>query len=78
MLTLQKKTLSAAEIDAQSAFELPERETLALVNVFVTNVLNGVTINIPVQNNHVAVQVCAVIDAITQANMATLTCTVTP
>jgi hypothetical protein len=83
MLTLEKKTLTLADIDAQSAFELPSRETLALVNVIVNNVLNGLTINIPVQNNHVGVQVCAAITALndilvntaTGAPTATLTCT---
>ena len=44
----EKKALSAEQIDAQVAFELPDREMMALVNIIVTDVLN---------NNQVAVQV---------------------
>ena len=40
------------------------RELLALVNVFITNVLNNLSISIPVQNNNVAVQICAVVQAL--------------
>ena len=84
MLTLEKKTLTLADIDAQSALELPPRETLALVNVVVTNVLNNLTISIPIQNNHVAVQVCAAVTALndilvntaTGAPTAMLTCAI--
>ena len=36
-----KKELSIAELDAQSAFQLPAREMLALVTVVITNVLNN-------------------------------------
>jgi hypothetical protein len=64
MLTREKKTLTLADIDAQTTLELPSRETLQLVNVVVTNVLNGLTINIPVQNNHVGIQVCAAVTAL--------------
>ena len=64
MIAEQKKVLSVADVDAQAAFELPRRETLALVNVFITNVLNNLSVSIPVQNNNVAVQVCAVVQAL--------------
>jgi hypothetical protein len=77
VITAAKKHVSLADIDDQVAIELPARETLALVNVFITNVLNGNTVSIPVQNNHVAVQVCAVINALsTFPSLATpqLTC----
>lgn len=58
---MQKQRLA---IESQIALELPKREMLALINVFITNVLNGLTVNIPVQNNNVAVQVCAVVQAL--------------
>lgn len=41
----EKKQLSAAQIEAQAAFELPDREMMALVNVVL---LNGVDIAVPV------------------------------
>lgn len=34
-MLLEKKALSAADLEAQTAFELPERDMMALVNVFV-------------------------------------------
>jgi hypothetical protein len=37
---------------------------LALINVFITNVANNLSIRIPVQNNRVAVQVCAAVSAL--------------
>ena len=33
MITKDKKIFSVADMDTQAAFELPRRETLALVNV---------------------------------------------
>ncbi len=44
-MLLEKKALSAEEIEAQAAFELPEREMPALVNVIL---LNGADIAVPV------------------------------
>jgi hypothetical protein len=77
MITQEKKLLTVADIDAQAAFELPARETLALVNVFITNVLNNLSISIPVQNNNVAVQVCAVVQALNTILVGeSLTCTI--
>jgi hypothetical protein len=77
MVTADKKTLSLADIDAQTAFELPSRETLQLVNIVVTNVLNNLTVSIPIQNNHVAVEVCAVLNVLNAHIGTNLTCTVT-
>ena len=37
----------------------------ALVTVVISNVLNDLSISIPVQNNNVAVQVCAIVEALT-------------
>ena len=76
MLTAEKKTLTLADIDAQAAFELPSRESLALVNVVIANVLNGNQVTINVNNNHVAVQVCAIVQALNANNVANLTCTI--
>jgi hypothetical protein len=63
-MIVEKQRLAVADIESQVALELPKRDMLALVNVFITNVLNGLHINIPVQNNNVAVQVCAVVQAL--------------
>lgn len=75
-MTETKKLLTLDEIEGQTALELPARETLALVNVFITNVLNNLSISIPVQNNKVAVQVCAVVNALNAPLLTNLTCTV--
>ena len=61
---LEKKRLTAEAVDAQVALELPRRQMLALVNVIIRNVLNGLHVNVTVANNNVAVQVCAVVQAI--------------
>lgn len=50
----EKKVLGTEEIEAQEAFELPNREMLALVNVVA---LNGVTIAVPIG---IAANVCGV------------------
>ena len=73
-----KRTLSFEEIETQSVLELPNREMLALVNVFITNVANNLTVSIPVQNNKVAVQVCAVVNLLTTILTPpnALTCTI--
>ena len=77
MLTAEKKTLTLADIDAQAAFELPSRETLALVTVVINNVLNNNAVTVNVNNNHVAVQVCAAVNLInTIIAPTTLTCTI--
>jgi hypothetical protein len=53
----EKQLLTAEDIEAQSAIELPSRETLALVNVFVTNVLNNNTVQVPIS---AAANICGV------------------
>jgi hypothetical protein len=75
----EKKAITLAELDAHSAFELPNREML-LVTVVITNLLNNLSISIPIQNNQVAVQVCAIVEAIDVdllGNVNTLDCTIT-
>jgi len=59
----EKKRLSAADIAAQAALELPDRQMM-LVTIVVTNVLNNLSIDVDVKNNNVAVQVCAVVQAL--------------
>ncbi len=53
-----KKALSIAELEAQSAMELPDREMM-LVTVVITNLLNNNTVEIDVRNIQVAAQICA-------------------
>ena len=53
-----KKMLSLAELDSQTALELPDRE-LMLVTVVITNVLNNNTVEIDVRDVNVAAQICA-------------------
>jgi len=55
----EKKQLSAAQIEAQAAFELPDREMMALVNITVFDVLNNVNVNVQVPIG-VAANVCGV------------------
>ena len=76
MLTREKKTLTLADIDAQGAFELPSRETLQLVTIVITNLLNNLTVNVDVRNNNVAVQVCALINVLNTNIGTNLTCTI--
>ena len=56
----EKKLLDIETIEAQSAFELPDR-VMPLVTVVITNVLNDLTVEVDVSNNRVAVQVCAAV-----------------
>ena len=55
----EKKQLSAAQIEGQSAFELPDREMMALVNITVIDVLshNEVAVQVPIG---VAANVCGI------------------
>lgn len=73
---LQKQMLSFEEIEAQSAMVLPDRETM-LITVVITNLLNNLSIDVDVRNNNVAIQVCAVVQAInTIITPTVLTCDV--
>jgi hypothetical protein len=62
LLEKEKTTLSLDDLEAQTAVELPEREMLGLVTIIITNVLNNNTVTIEVNNNKVAVQVCAIVN----------------
>ena len=56
----EKRMLSLEEIDAQTVMELPDRELMqcsALVGCFTVNLLNGATINVPI---NAAANICGV------------------
>ena len=74
--TMIKRALDPEQLEAQTAFELPDREVLALVNVVITDLLNGNTITVDVSNVHVAATICAVVDLLNTLLAApTLSCT---
>jgi hypothetical protein len=73
METTEKRPLSAAELDAQEGFVLPARETM-LVTIVITNLLNNLSIDVDVKNNNVAVQVCAVVTALSSLVATPLSC----
>ena len=75
-MAVEKKPLSFEELEAQTALELPDREMM-LVTIVIADVLNNIHIPITVQNNKVAVQVCAVVEVLAdQLGFPDLTCTV--
>jgi hypothetical protein len=56
----EKKILSVQELEAQTALELPERETPALVTIIcLVCGVNVGPITVTVQNVQIAAQVCA-------------------
>jgi len=58
----EKKRMNLADIEAQSAFELPDREMM-LIFVVINDVLNpDIDVRIPVKNNNIAVQICAAVE----------------
>ena len=63
-MLVERKSITAEVMQSQTALQLPPRQMLALLNVFITNVANNLSIRIPVQNNRVAVQVCAAVSAL--------------
>jgi len=69
----EKTKLSLADIEAQSAFELPDREMM-LVTIVITNLLNNLSVDVDVRNINVAVQVCAVVEALNTSVGTSLTC----
>ncbi len=62
-MLLEKKALSLEDIEAQTALELPDREMMQIV-VIIGDVLSDNTIRIPVKNNNIAVQVCAIVNVL--------------
>ena len=74
--TTEKMTLTTMDLDAEAGFVLPPRETM-LVTVVITNLLNNLSVDVDVRNNNVAVQVCAVVQALNTILVGdTLTCDV--
>lgn len=63
-MVVEKTVLTAEDLEAQAALELPDREMLALINVRITNVLNNLRLTFTVKDNNVAVQVCAIVSAL--------------
>jgi len=63
-MLVAKKNLTAEVMQSQTAIQLPPRQMLALINVVIKNVANNLSIRIPVENNRVGVQVCAVVSAL--------------
>jgi hypothetical protein len=61
-MLVEKKMLSAADLESQVALELPDREML-LITVVITNLLNNNVVRIPidvdVSNVDIAAQICA-------------------
>jgi hypothetical protein len=73
-----KEPITLDELDAQTALELPDRET-ALVFVIIKDVLSGNKIRVEVDDVNVGVQVCAVIQLLTdmdESDGIDLTCRV--
>jgi hypothetical protein len=62
-MLVEKRKFGFADVEAQSAFELPDREMM-LVTVVITNVLNNLSVDVDVKNVSLGVQVCAVVNAI--------------
>jgi hypothetical protein len=79
MNLLEKKAVSFDELEAQNAFELPNREML-LVTVVIGAVNVVDVVDLVVANNNVGVQICAAVEAIQTRLLAggtDLTCTLT-
>lgn len=72
-MLLEKRAITTDELEAQAALELPSRDMM-LVTVVITNVLNNLSIDVDVKNNNVAVQVCAVVTALSAIVGNELTC----
>lgn len=60
----EKKMLSLEALEAQTALELPERETPVLVLLTCLVCIGNVTIRLRIEDVNVAAQVCAAVDAI--------------
>jgi hypothetical protein len=59
-MLVEKKMLSDLDLESQAALELPDREML-LVTVVITNILNGLSVDIDVRDVNVAAQICAAV-----------------
>jgi hypothetical protein len=73
-MLLEKKALTLDDLEAQAAFELPDRNLLGLITVIAVDVVDVDTgdiltdvVDITVKNNNIAVQVCAAVNAVVEA-----------
>jgi hypothetical protein len=76
---LDKRVLSTAELERQAAFELPDRDMMALINIIIFDVIDGGVLNnltIEVKNNNVAAQICAVVNLLSATAPLELSCEV--
>ena len=77
-MLLEKRQLTTEDLEAQVALELPERDMMALITVIITDVLNNNTVSIDVNNNKVAVQVCALVNLLNDlTGTTTFSCRIT-
>jgi hypothetical protein len=75
--TLTASEFSLEELDAQTVDELHDRETLVLVVIRNLSILSNNRLRIVVKNNDVAVQVCALVNAIDALTANVLACRIT-
>jgi hypothetical protein len=73
---MESPALTIEELDSQLAVELPDREMLALVVIRNVSIANNNRLWVNVKNNNVAVQVCALVNAIDLLTFNKLTCTI--
>jgi hypothetical protein len=71
-MVLEKQRLNCHSIEAQTALELPDRETLSLLTITVNigDVLSGNNFNVTVKDINTATQVCALVDGINALSFA--------
>jgi hypothetical protein len=75
-MLLEKRAITSEELEAQAALELPNRDMM-LVTIVINNVLNNLSIEVDVRNNNVAIQVCAIVNALNGLLVGDrLTCTI--
>jgi hypothetical protein len=74
---VEKQFLSTAELERQAAFELPERDMMALINIIIFDVIDGGVLNnltIDVRNNNVGAQICAVVNLLSSTAAIEASC----
>jgi len=65
---------AAAVLGTAGFFSRADDTEAALVTIVITNLLNNLSIDVNVKNNNIAVQVCAVINALNVPIGTSLTC----
>jgi hypothetical protein len=73
---MESPALTIEELDSELAVELPDREMLALVVIRNVSIASNNNLWVNVKNNNVAVQVCALVNAIDLLTFNKLTCTI--